>query len=171
MTDRFQQAEEVWRSARCAWRTRQPPYSPPTNDTFRLGNSDAAIRVIDAARDAWEREAREKMRDDILAFLKDQVYAETIHNAIVSRFTFPDSSEHPTPMMGEPDGSVRGFMCLTDWECEIGAASGGNTVHPSVGDIKRSRRCVDGCGIMEVRMTGVKVIQQPILDEDEEDEA
>ena len=40
-----------------------------------------------------------------------------------------------------PDGSVIGYMCAIDWEYELGAASGGNLVFPSVDDLKRSHVC------------------------------
>ena len=39
------------------------------------------------------------------------------------------------------DGSVIVYMCGTDWECEVGMASGGNTVYPSVEDLKRNSKC------------------------------
>jgi hypothetical protein len=62
-------------------------------------------------------------------------------------------------MNAEDDGTVTGYMCLTDWECEIGAASGGTKVYPSINDIKRNRKCVDGCGIVEVSVAFKRVVQ------------
>lgn len=60
----------------------------------------------------------------------------------------------------EEDGSgVVGYMCLVDFECELGAAMGGNGVYPSVEDLKANRKCVEGCGIVEVRVVGVRVVQ------------
>lgn len=71
----------------------------------------------------------------------------------------------------EPDGSgVVGFMCLTDFECEVGAAVGGNKVFPSIDDLRRCRPCADSCGIAEVRVVGVKIVQ-PAKDYDFSDAA
>ena len=69
--------------------------------------------------------------------------------------------EHPSAMMGGEDGSVVGYMCLTDWEYEIGSASGGALVHPSIDDLKRKRKCATSCGIIEVRVTASRVVQDP----------
>lgn len=74
----------------------------------------------------------------------------------------------PSAWTEEPDGSAVGYMCLTDWEFEIGNASGGNRVYPSIEDIKRSRKCVAGCGIMEVRVTGIRVVEPAHEEEGEE---
>lgn len=56
-------------------------------------------------------------------------------------------------MNAEEDGSVIGYMCATDWECEIGAASGGNTIFPCLEDAQERLRCAKGCGIVEVAVT------------------
>lgn len=61
---------------------------------------------------------------------------------------------------------VRGYMCLTDFECELGAACGGNTVYPSLSDCLAHRRCVVGCGIVEVEVRAKKVILTPARDEE-----
>lgn len=58
----------------------------------------------------------------------------------------------------EEDGSVIGYMCYIDWEYEVGGASGGSTVYPSVEDLKRHHTCWAGCGIVEVRVLFNKVI-------------
>lgn len=55
---------------------------------------------------------------------------------------------------------TKGFMCQTDFEHELGCASGGTTVYPSVEDIKKNRRCADECGIVEVNLHFVKVVQK-----------
>jgi hypothetical protein len=63
-------------------------------------------------------------------------------------------------MMAEPirsmnaneDGSVTGYMCAIDWECELGAASDGNRVYPSVEALKHGHKCWEDCGIVEVRV-------------------
>lgn len=71
----------------------------------------------------------------------------------------------------EKDGSgVVGFMCLTDFECEVGGADGGNRVFPSVDDLKRYKPCVKACGIVEVRVVGVRIIE-PAKDYDLSEDA
>lgn len=82
------------------------------------------------------------------------------------------SADRPTSWFNEEsDGSgVAGFMCLTDFECEVGAAAGGNKVFPSIDDLRRCRSCADSCGIAEVRVVGVKIVQ-PAKDYDFSDAA
>jgi hypothetical protein len=60
----------------------------------------------------------------------------------------------------EEDGSVIGYMCKVDYECELGAAAGGNVVYPTVEDLKERRRCVDECGIVKVAVSLVEVVQE-----------
>jgi hypothetical protein len=52
-----------------------------------------------------------------------------------------------------------GYMCQTDFEHELGYAAGGSRVHPSVEDIKHTRRCVGGCGIVEVEVRFRRVVE------------
>jgi dipeptidase len=63
-------------------------------------------------------------------------------------------------------------MCLTDFDLELGNALGGNVVYPSIDDLERQRGCIEECGIAEVEVTLVKVVQEPnysrILEEDTE---
>lgn len=61
-------------------------------------------------------------------------------------------------MNAEKDGSVIGYMCAIDWSCELGAAMGGNTVYPSVDDLKRNHECWEDCGIVEVKVFYNKTI-------------
>jgi hypothetical protein len=55
---------------------------------------------------------------------------------------------------------VRVFMDGVDWDYEVGTALGGNKVYPS---IECLRECighnVDRCGIVEVEMTLVRIVQ------------
>ena len=51
-------------------------------------------------------------------------------------------------------------MCKVDYECELGAAAGGNVVYPTVEDLKERRRCVDECGIVKVAVSLVEVVQE-----------
>lgn len=59
---------------------------------------------------------------------------------------------------------LTGFMCMTDFECELYWASGGTPIYPSIEDIRQCRKCVDscctGCGIVEVRVELVRVVQE-----------
>lgn len=73
-------------------------------------------------------------------------------------------------MNAEEDGSVVGYMCMTDFECELGAASGGNVIFPSVEDLKSRLRCWEGCGIVKVKIEYVETILPSRLDEDAEDD-
>lgn len=50
------------------------------------------------------------------------------------------------------------YMCKTDFECELGRASGGNTVFPSIEDAKKRLKCWEGCGIVEVKVTYVRTV-------------
>lgn len=56
--------------------------------------------------------------------------------------------------------AITGYMCAIDFECELGKASGGNTVYPSVDDLKRRHASWEECGIVEVRVDLVKTIVQ-----------
>ncbi|MDP5216742.1 hypothetical protein Q5Y75_05885 [Ruegeria sp. 2205SS24-7] len=56
--------------------------------------------------------------------------------------------------------TVTGYMCATDWEFELGEAAGGNIVYASVADAKEHRKCLDGCGIVEVKVTFSRVIEK-----------
>lgn len=57
-----------------------------------------------------------------------------------------------------PEGAITGFMCKVDWECELGNASGGNTVFPSEADAKKHLKCWEGCGLVEVRVTYIRTV-------------
>lgn len=59
----------------------------------------------------------------------------------------------------EADGSAVGYMCLTDWEYEIGNASGGNAIYPSIEDLLERRKCAEACGIIMVRVSAIEVIR------------
>ena len=67
------------------------------------------------------------------------------------------------PMGRENDGDkhVTAYMCLIDFECELGLASGGNRVYPSIEDIREHSKCVGGCGIVEVEVRATRVVQEP----------
>ncbi len=48
--------------------------------------------------------------------------------------------------------TIKGYMCGVDWQHELGEAMGGNVVYPSVDDLKKHRKCVKNCGIVEVKV-------------------
>ena len=54
----------------------------------------------------------------------------------------------------------RGFMCRIDFECELGRASGGNRVFPSVEDLFKDHDCAHACGIVEVEVRLVRVVEE-----------
>lgn len=56
--------------------------------------------------------------------------------------------------------TARGFMCKTDFLYELGNAVGGETVYASVEDLKARRPCAEGCGIVEVEVRLVRVVEE-----------
>jgi hypothetical protein len=60
------------------------------------------------------------------------------------------------------------FMCKTAYDFEFDAAAGGTRVYASVEDLKECRACVEGCGIVEVRIELVRVVQEEKDEPDEE---
>lgn len=65
-----------------------------------------------------------------------------------------------TPMFAEGEDAAIGYMCLTDFECEIGNASGGNVVYPSVTDLLARRRCARECGVVKVEVRALEIVQK-----------
>lgn len=59
----------------------------------------------------------------------------------------------------DPSSPVIGYMCLVDFQCELGAALGGNTVYPDAEDCRERRGCTDECGIIEVEIRCRRVVQ------------
>ena len=60
--------------------------------------------------------------------------------------------ELPQADGSEVTGEVIGYMCLIDWQHEIGQASDGNLVYPSIQDLKHNHPCWKSCGIAEVEI-------------------
>jgi hypothetical protein len=52
-----------------------------------------------------------------------------------------------------------GYMCLTDFNLELGEALGKAEVYVSVDDLKVHRPCVKECGIVKVKITFVEIMQ------------
>jgi hypothetical protein len=75
-------------------------------------------------------------------------------------------SEKPIVAMNREDrddinSPVIGYMCLIEYEYEVGAASGGSMVYPSVDDLKKNHLCVDSCGVVEVEVRARRIVQEP----------
>jgi len=76
----------------------------------------------------------------------------------------PDA-DVPHPMFPDTDNNgIIGYMCLTDFECELGNATGGNVVYATASEAL----CKGLCGVVEVEIIGRKTIVN-IEDYDESD--
>ena len=55
--------------------------------------------------------------------------------------------------MRSKSGALRtGFMDRVDFEFEVGSALGGNSIYPSVEDLRKHHPCVRNCGVVEVEI-------------------
>jgi hypothetical protein len=63
-------------------------------------------------------------------------------------------------MNQDAEGCVTGFMCRIDWECELGANCNGNLIFPSIEDLRVAKKCVDSCGIVEVKVYCVRIVEE-----------
>lgn len=59
---------------------------------------------------------------------------------------------------------VLGYMCLTDFEVELGGNADGNRVFPSIGALEETFSCVRHCGIVEVEIKARRIVR-PAVDE------
>lgn len=57
--------------------------------------------------------------------------------------------------------SARGFCCGTAWEDEIGRTRDGVLVYPSEDAIRRTRTCLDECGLVEVAVRFERWVHEP----------
>lgn len=62
--------------------------------------------------------------------------------------------------MNQNERVVSGFMCKVDWDHELGAALGGNTIYPSEADLIANKKCTDECGLVEVEIRLKRVIRE-----------
>ena len=51
------------------------------------------------------------------------------------------------------------YMCKTDFDWELGEATGGNGVFPSLEDAKANLNCWQQCGIVAVNVELVEVVE------------
>jgi hypothetical protein len=106
--------------------------------------------------------------------------ADTMTHDPDSNSTMPPTAEETTilgesgsetikPMNRENDEDdfVLGYMCLVDFECEIGAALDGNKVYPSERSLREHMPCVEDCGIVEVKVSFSRLIRPGRLFEEE----
>ena len=54
--------------------------------------------------------------------------------------------------------AVRGYMCLIAWEYEIGHASDGNRVYPSLHALQEHHPCWAECGAVEVEVRSIRTV-------------
>ena len=59
------------------------------------------------------------------------------------------------------DEFVIGYMCLTDFEYELGEVPGGSAVYYTVEDLRNRRKCVELCGIVEVKVSFSRIVAEP----------
>jgi hypothetical protein len=74
------------------------------------------------------------------------------------RYGAPMTDEKLRAWEENEDGSVTGYMCRIDWECELGQARDGNKVYPSVDGLREYHTCADTCGIVEVAVFFRKLV-------------
>jgi hypothetical protein len=58
--------------------------------------------------------------------------------------------------MSAPDNEVIGYMCRIDFQCELGECP--VTVYSSIESLKKKHPCWEQCGIMEVRVQGIRAV-------------
>lgn len=53
----------------------------------------------------------------------------------------------------------KGYMCRVDFEVEAFQPMDGNAVYADIEDLKEHRKCTEGCGIVEVEVTLVRIVE------------
>lgn len=64
----------------------------------------------------------------------------------------------PMPEVVNPRAPVTMFMCLTDYEHEMGFSSDASKLFASEKSLRRHNKCADSCGIVEVEVTFSRLI-------------
>jgi hypothetical protein len=54
----------------------------------------------------------------------------------------------------------KGYMCLTAFEHELEGDCKGTKVYPSLEALKETHKCLDQCGIVEVEVKSIRVVQE-----------
>ena len=67
----------------------------------------------------------------------------------------------PITMTEDDEGVTLGYMDLTDFECELGMASGGSLVYNSAEEVLSYRKCAIECGVVEVEIRFRRVVLEP----------
>lgn len=54
----------------------------------------------------------------------------------------------------------KAYMCRTDFACECGNHIDGNRFFADIDDLKKFYKCTDECGIVEVEISLVRVVEE-----------
>lgn len=57
------------------------------------------------------------------------------------------------------DIKIKGYMCQTDWDTDLPLGANDVKIYTDLDVLKRQRKCVKECGIVEVEVTLVKVVE------------
>lgn len=75
----------------------------------------------------------------------------------------------PASLGGNDDGSATAYMCLTDFEFGLKNAFFGKKIYPSLANLRKNNPYAKDFGIVEVRVSAVRVVQEAAgYDEGEE---
>lgn len=66
-------------------------------------------------------------------------------------------------------GVIIGYMDKVDFDHEVGCASGGNRVYPTIDALVKAKKCVPSCGIVEVEVRLKRVILESDFDATKEE--
>ena len=78
------------------------------------------------------------------------------------RKTLDNARANPIEALGAyEDGKIRGYMCLTDYECEMGLAACGHSIYQTLELCLELRQCADQCGIVKVAIEAEDIVQEP----------
>ncbi|MDD2933783.1 MAG: hypothetical protein PHO76_07850 [Methylotenera sp.] len=79
---------------------------------------------------------------------KKPTFADLFKDDIAEK---PDTRERPTSV----------FMCRADWEYEL--LNDTSRVYPTIEKLKEERKCVEGCGIVELEFKLKRIVEQGTL--------
>lgn len=54
----------------------------------------------------------------------------------------------------------KGYMCLTDFDFELGEAPGGNRIFTSAEECFKDLKCAESCGVAEVEVRKIAVLRE-----------